>query len=101
MVREVSYREWYRLKDKEYDPPDYEDAEINRKRKPRFNQCPLRWAKSAIDALHSASENFLTALFEDANLLAIHACRVTLQPRDIQLVRRIRGDKDWFICDYS
>jgi len=38
-----------------------------------------------------AAEAYLVYLFEDANLCAIHAKRVTLQPKDIQLARRIRG----------
>lgn len=38
-----------------------------------------------------AAEAFLVMLFSDANLCAIHAKRVTLFPRDIQLARRIRG----------
>ena len=101
MVREVSYREWQRLKDKDVEPPQLTDAQLTKKKNPKFNKCPLRWAKGALEALHSASEDFLTTLFEDANLLAIHARRVTVQPRDIQLVRRIKGDKDWYICDYS
>ena len=54
-----------------------------------------RVAVSAIRALHQASEAYLVGLLEDANLLAIHAKRVTVQPRDIQLARRIRGERDW------
>ena len=38
-----------------------------------------------------AAEAFLVLLFSDANLCAIHAKRVTVFPRDIQLARRIRG----------
>ncbi|KAG1935270.1 histone H3 [Pimephales promelas] len=38
-----------------------------------------------------AAEAFLVRLFSDANHCAIHAKRVTLYPRDIQLARRIRG----------
>ena len=60
-----------------------------------------RWSEGAIDALHEASEDYLVTLLEDANLLAIHARRVTVQPRDIQLARRIRGDKDWDKVDYT
>lgn len=47
---------------------------------------------NAMKALHEASEIYLVGLMEDANLLALHAKRVTLQPRDIQLARRIRGE---------
>jgi len=51
----------------------------------------LRWQSSAILALQEASEAFLVHLFEDANLCAIHAKRVTIMTRDIHLARRIRG----------
>lgn len=42
-------------------------------------------------ALQEAAEAHLVGLFEDANLCVIHAKRVTLMPKDIQLARRIRG----------
>ncbi|KAJ1666638.1 centromeric DNA-binding histone H3-like protein cse4 [Coemansia sp. RSA 1813] len=51
----------------------------------------LRWQSSAILALQEASEAFLVHLFEDANLCALHAKRVTIMQKDIQLARRIRG----------
>lgn len=51
----------------------------------------LRWQSSAILALQEATEAYLVHLFEDANLCAIHAKRVTIMQRDIQLARRIRG----------
>ncbi|XP_053183513.1 histone H3-like centromeric protein A [Scomber japonicus] len=51
----------------------------------------LRWHMYALMALQEASEAFLIRLFADANLCAIHAKRVTIFPRDIQLARRIRG----------
>ena len=54
-----------------------------------------RWTLGAVDALHEGAEDYLITLLEDANLLAIHARRITVQPRDIQLAQRIRGDKDW------
>ena len=60
-----------------------------------------QWTVGAVDALHEASEDYLVTLLEDANLLAIHAKHVTLQPRHIQLARRIRGDKDWDILTYT
>ena len=60
-----------------------------------------QWTVGAVDALHEASEDYLITLLEDANLLAIHAQCVTLQPRDIQLARRIRGDKDWDVLEYT
>ncbi|KAB7499463.1 Histone H2B 7 [Armadillidium nasatum] len=44
-------------------------------------------------ALQEASEAYLVGLFEDTNLCAIHAKRVTIMPKDIQLARRIRDKK--------
>jgi histone H3/H4 len=44
-------------------------------------------------ALQEAAEAFLVWLFENANLCAIHARRVTIMPKDMQLARRIRGDR--------
>ncbi|KAH6850216.1 putative histone H3 protein [Chaetomium sp. MPI-CAGE-AT-0009] len=51
----------------------------------------LRWQSQAILALQEAAEAFLVHLFEDTNLCAIHAKRVTIMQKDIQLARRIRG----------
>jgi histone H3 len=50
-----------------------------------------RWQAEAIHALQEAAEAHLVGLFEDANLCTIHAKRVTIMPKDIQLARRIRG----------
>ena len=51
----------------------------------------LRFQSSALLALQEASESYLVSLFEDTNLCAIHAKRVTIMPKDMQLARRIRG----------
>jgi histone H3 len=48
---------------------------------------------TAILALQEASEAYLIGLFEDTNMCAIHAKRVTIMPKDIQLARRIRGER--------
>ena len=53
----------------------------------------LRFQSAAISALQEASEAYLVGLFEDTNLCTIHAKRVTIMPRDIQLARRIRGER--------
>ena len=50
-----------------------------------------RWQAEALLALQEAAESYLVQLFEDAYLCAIHAKRVTLARKDIQLARRIRG----------
>ena len=53
----------------------------------------LRFQSSAVMAMQEASEAFLVGLFEDTNLCAIHARRVTIMPKDMQLARRIRGER--------
>lgn len=53
-----------------------------------------RWQTQAILALQEATEAFMIHLFEQANFCAIHARRVTVMIKDIQLVRRIRGPVD-------
>lgn len=51
----------------------------------------IRWTANAMTALQEASEAFLVGYIEDGNLCAIHAKRVTLMARDLQLASRIRG----------
>ena len=53
----------------------------------------LRFQSSTIIALQEASEAYLVGLFEDTNLCAIHAKRVTIMPSDLILARRIRGER--------
>jgi histone H3 len=53
----------------------------------------LRFQSQALLALQEASESYITGLFEDANLCAIHATRVTVMKKDIDLARRIRGER--------
>ena len=53
----------------------------------------LRFQSSAVMALQEATEAYMVGLFEDTNLCAIHAKRVTIMPRDMQLARRIRGER--------
>ncbi|XP_052504123.1 uncharacterized protein LOC128055548 [Budorcas taxicolor] len=59
----------------------------------------LRFQSSAVMALQEACEAYLVGLFEDTNLCAIHAKRVTIMPKDIQLARRIRGERILHIRD--
>ena len=47
----------------------------------------LHFQSTAIEALQEASEAYLVGLFKDSNLCAIHAKRVTVMPKDIQLAR--------------
>ena len=53
----------------------------------------LRFQSQAVLALQEAAEAYLIGLFEDTNLCAIHAKRVTIMPKDMQLAKRIRGDQ--------
>ena len=95
MVKHISIQEWRRYKEKTIINPE----ELSDKQK---ETCYVpRWTTGAVDALHEASEDYLITLLEDANLLTIHAKCITLQPRDIQLARRIRGDKDWDKVSYT
>jgi len=52
----------------------------------------VRFQREALSALQEACEAYLVQLFEDTNLCAIHAKRVTIMPKDMQLARRIRGE---------
>ena len=53
----------------------------------------IRFQVSAISCLQEACEDYVVHLFEDANLCAIHAKRVTIMPKDLALARRIRGER--------
>jgi histone H3 len=55
----------------------------------------LRWQTNATLALQEAAEAYLNGLMEDSNLCAIHGKRVTILDKDIQLARRIRGEKNF------
>lgn len=52
-----------------------------------------RMTSQALGAIQEAAEAYLVGLFEDTNLCAIHAKRVTIMPKDMQLARRIRGER--------
>lgn len=53
---------------------------------------PLRFQVDAVTALQEAAEAYLVGLMEDSNFCCIHAKRVTIMPKDMQLARRIRGE---------
>ena len=53
----------------------------------------MRFQTVAVQAIQEAAEMYLVGLFEDTNLFAIHAKRVTIKPLDVQLARRIRGER--------
>ncbi|KAH3671091.1 hypothetical protein OGAPHI_000802 [Ogataea philodendri] len=57
-----------------------------------FGSSTYRWQSVAVLALQEAVEAYLVHLFEDTNLCALHAKRVTIMQKDIHLARRLRGD---------
>ena len=59
-----------------------------------LGKMSIRFQSGAIIALQEASEAYLVGLLEDSNLCAVHAKRVTIMPKDIQLARRIRGERN-------
>ena len=98
MVREVLYREFMKHHDDDPEPPTISNKAY---KAGSFIKYPLRWTWGAIEAIHEGAESYMISLLEDANLLAIHARRITVQPRDIQLARRIRGEQDWSYLGYD
>ena len=98
LVKEIMYREFERLQGRAPGARIISDADYA---SGTVVKCPMRWTKGALEALHEAAENYMVSLMEDANLLAIHARRVTLQPRDIQLARRIWGEPIWMDIGYA
>jgi histone H3 len=75
LIRKTPFQRLVREIAKDYSPGDW------------------RFQSTAVLALQEASECYLIGLFEDTNLCAMHAKRVTIMPKDIQLARRIRGER--------
>ena len=99
LIKEVTIREFNKRNN--LPPPPEVINEQWKRGHVTTQKCPMRWAKGGIEALHEAAENYLAGLLTDANILAIHSRRTTVQPRDIQLARIIRGDKDWEYLGYT
>ncbi|KAG2433552.1 hypothetical protein HYH02_012669 [Chlamydomonas schloesseri] len=57
-------------------------------------QAEFRWRADALEALQEAAEAHLIAMLEDSNLCAIHAKRVTIMPKDMQLAKRLRREDE-------
>lgn len=53
----------------------------------------IRFAKAALEAIQEGTEAYLVGLFEDTNLCAFHAKRVSIKDTDTQLARRLRGER--------
>ena len=82
LMKEITYREFRRVHAKCIMPSTITNKEYKRG---MYVACPLRWQRSALECLHEEAEVYMVSLLEDTNLLAIHARRITLQQRDIQL----------------
>ena len=54
----------------------------------------LRFSSQGLQALQESTESFISGLFEDSYLCTLHAKRVTLMPKDMQLARRSRGERN-------
>lgn len=54
----------------------------------------LRYQSAALEALQEAVEVYAICLLSDAQIAAIHARRITVMPRDLHLVRRLRGENE-------
>ncbi|KAF8669891.1 hypothetical protein HU200_051071 [Digitaria exilis] len=59
----------------------------------QVHKSDLRFQSHAVLALQEAAEAYLVGLFEDTNLCAIHAKRMTIMPKDVHLATRIRGER--------
>lgn len=85
--------------------------EIAHEARPWNSGDDMRWKSEAIGALQEAAEAFLVHLFEgkfseiialvviilidlDTQLCAIHAKRITIMSKDLQLARRLRGERE-------
>jgi len=55
-------------------------------------ELKYRFQSQALLALQEAAEAYMVGLFEDTNLCALHAKRVTIMAKDMHLARRIRGE---------
>ena len=58
-----------------------------------YFKTDLHFQREVIGALQEAAEAYLVGLFDDTNLCAIHVRHVMIMPKDIQLARRIRGER--------
>lgn len=59
----------------------------------RTNQ-EYRFATDALGALQASLESYIVHLFEDTNACAAHRGRITIDVKDVQLIRYLRGVSD-------
>ncbi|KAH9589211.1 Histone H2A/H2B/H3 [Trypanosoma melophagium] len=53
----------------------------------------FRMSSTCVEALQESTELYVTSVLTDANLCTLHANRVTVYPKDIQLALRLRGER--------
>lgn len=56
-------------------------------------KADLRFSRSAVALIQLITEHYLVGILEESVLVAISAKRVSVQPKDVHLVRRIRGER--------
>eukprot|EP00929_Paragymnodinium_shiwhaense_P016628 TRINITY_DN125140_c0_g1_i1.p1 TRINITY_DN125140_c0_g1~~TRINITY_DN125140_c0_g1_i1.p1 ORF type:complete len:239 (+),score=35.98 TRINITY_DN125140_c0_g1_i1:250-966(+) len=88
MVKDLA-KELYAAKESYSDSDSSADEAAKETRTPQPTN--FRFQVDALDCLHQACEAFLVGWFEDANMCAHHAKRVTIMPRDLLLTQRIQG----------
>lgn len=59
----------------------------------------MRWNSQAVQALQEAAEAYIVGVFEDTSLCAVHAKRQTILKKDMDLARRLRGDRNFDYVD--
>ena len=78
---------------------DQGEVQVNRGFRVEFSSAigpykgGLRFQRSAVEALQEAAEAYIVGLYQDTQLCALHAKRVTITPPDMNLSRRIRGER--------
>ncbi|KAF5328633.1 hypothetical protein D9619_011617 [Psilocybe cf. subviscida] len=87
LIRRMPFQRLVREIAQDYKPSHSSPTPPNKK------QTDIRFQSAAIEALQEAAEAYLVRLFEDVNLAALHAKRVTIMPRDMSLARRLRGER--------
>lgn len=53
----------------------------------------FRMSPTCVEALQESTELYVTSVLADANLCTLHANRVTIYPKDIQLALKLRGER--------
>src|SRR4051794_29923608 len=93
LIRKLSFQRLVREIAQDFKVCLYDAGMLRMSAHDTVDQTDLRFQSSAVMALQEASEAYLVSLFEDTNLAAIHAKRVTIQPKDLALARRLRGER--------